>query len=403
MSLPSRRVLRFAIVARTVAAAFFAVGLSACSDRGAGRGGRGASVPVIVGHADREVVPLVIDAIGTVEPIQSATVRAQITGTLFKIDIREGQDVAQGDLLFEIDPRPYQNALKSALADQQRIAVQLQNARDQLERYSALSVGAMISKDQLQQVRDAARTLEAQAASSEAAVATAKLQLSYCSVRAPIGGRTGNLAVHEGDMIRTNDATALVTINQLSPIYVTFGIPQQHLTALNRYRADNTLKVDVSPNAGEDRVADGDLTFVDNAVDPTTGTIKLKATFPNSDRRLWPGQFTTVILTLAAPEVLTVPASAIQADQSGQHVYVVKADGTAELRPLIVERTAGEVAVISKGLKAGETVVIDGQLRVVPGEPVQIKPPDVLTDPASALTDAPQPAPKKGNGKKQGS
>ena len=382
---------------------------SGCSDKGAntGRSGRGsnsgAPAPVLVGQAQRKVVPLVIDAIGNVEPIRSAAVRAQITGTLFKINIAEGQDVAAGDLLFEIDPRPFENTLRSALADQQRIAVQLQSARAQLVRYRGLNVGSMVSQDQFQQIEDAARTLEAQAASAESAVATAKLQLSYCSIRAPIAGRTGNLNVHEGDLIRANDVGTLVTINQLSPIYVTFGVAQQQLATVTRYRAEGTLRVEAALGAGEDRVARGELTFMDNTVDSTTGTIKLKATFRNEDLRLWPGQFSTVTLTLSAPEVLTIPASAVQTDQTGQHVFVVNEKNIAEFRPVVVERTWEDVAVISRGVANGETIVTDGQLRVVAGRPVQIRPADILTNP-EAQTDVAEQGAARGHGKtrKQG-
>jgi membrane fusion protein, multidrug efflux system len=399
----SRRCFRF--IAPALAAVWLIIGLSSCSEKSAAsgrRGGSGGAAPVIVAQAVRKVVPQTIDAIGTVEPIRSASVRAQITGTLFKIDIHEGQDVAEGAVLFEIDPRPYENALKSALAEQQRIAVQLQNARDQVARYSNLNVGAMVSQEQIDGVKATAQTLEAQAASADAALATAKLNLGYCSVRAPLSGRTGNLNVHEGDMIRVNDTATLVTVNQLTPIYVTFGLAQQYLATVNRYRAAGTLKVDVSPGTSEEHVTDGELTFVDNTVDPTTGTIKLKATFPNADHRLWPGQFSTVMVTLSTPEVLTVPASAVQSDQSGQHVYVVNAENIAEFRPIVIERTAEDIAVVTKGLKEGETVVIDGQLRVVPGEAVQIKPADVLTNPDAAAANAPATGTKRGKGKKQG-
>lgn len=360
---------------------------------------------MLVGRAERRVVPLVIDAVGTVEPIRSAAMRAQITGTLFKIDIQEGQDVARGDLLFEIDPRPFENALRSALADQKRIGVQLETARAQVARYAALDVGAMVSKDQFQQIQDAARALEAQAAASEAAVANAQLQLGYCSIRAPIAGRTGNLNVHEGDLIRANDAGALVTINQVSPIYVTFGVAQQHLAAIAQYRAAGTLEVEAAVAAKERHPARGELTFVDNAIDPATGTIKLKASFPNDDRQLWPGQFATVTVTLAAPEVLTVPASAVQSDQNGQHVFVVRPDNTAEFRPVTIERTFDDMAVVVSGVNAGETVVTDGQLRVVPNGPVQIRTPDAQRDPEAAQAalekeSAGRPAPKS-RGRKQ--
>lgn len=364
---------------------------------GGGRGRGGGAAPVIVSKVERRVVPLVLDAIGTIEPIRSADVRAQITGTLFNIHAQEGQDVAQGDLLMEIDPRPFQNALRSAEADQKRISVQLDTARRQLSRYKALDVGSMISQEQFQQFEDNARTLEAQAAASEAAVATARLQLSYCSIRAPIAGRLGDFAVHEGDMIRGNDTEPLVTIVQVRPIYATFSIAQQHLAALARYRAESTLIVEVAANAGEPPVDRGELTFLDNTVDSTTGTIKLKATLPNAEMKLWPGQFITASITLARPEVLAVPASAIQTDQNGQHVFVVKPDNTAEFRRVTVERAAEPYAVIKDGLKEGETVVIDGQLRVVPGGPVQVRPAEVLTDPEKHLL-----APQGGEGKSQG-
>lgn len=392
-------------IALTLAGLIAIALLPGCSDRGGESRTGGGPTPVIVGRAQTKVVPLVVDAIGNVEPIHSAAVRAQITGTLLKIDIREGQDVAAGDLLFEIDPRPFDNALRSSLADQQRIAVQLDTARTQVARYKALNVGSMISQEQFQQVEDTARTLEANAAAADAAVATARLQLSYCSIRAPIAGRTGNLNVHEGDMIRANDTGALITINQLNPIYVTFGLAQQHLPAVMRYRSQGTLRVETAAAAGEDRIGRGELTFLDNTVDSSTGTIKLKATFPNDDHRLWPGQFVTVTLTLASPSVLTVPASAIQTDQTGQHVFVVKADKTAEFRPVVIERTYDDDAVVSKGLTAGETVVTDGQLRVVSGGRVQIKPPEILNaDPQNGVANDDahrQQGPRRG--RKQGS
>ncbi len=402
MSVRFQRLLRPSVLLAVAAATVLFP--SGCSEKsgaaggpGGGRGRGGGPAPVIVGKVEQRVVPLILDAIGTIEPIRSADVRAQITGTLFKINAQEGQDVAQGDLLLEIDPRPFQNALRSAEADQQRIAVQLDTARRQLSRYKALDVGAMISQEQFQQFEDNARTLEAQAAAAEAAVATARLQLSYCSIRAPIAGRLGDFTVHEGDMIRGNDNEPLVTIVQVRPIYATFSIAQQHLAALARYRAEGTLMVDVAGTAGEPPVDRGELTFLDNTVDPATGTIKLKATLPNAEMKLWPGQFITASLTLASPEVLAVPTSAIQTDQTGQHVFVVKPDNTAEFRRVTVERTAEPYAVIKDGLKTGETVVIDGQLRVMPGGPVQIRPADVLVNPERHLA-----APKGGGGKAPG-
>jgi membrane fusion protein, multidrug efflux system len=345
---------------------------------GKGKGkGAGGPAPVIVGKVQRKVVPLVIDAIGAVEPIRSTAVRSQVTGVLQKIAIKEGQDVKVGDLLFEIDPRPFRNALQSAEADRQRIRAQLETAKAQVERYRALSVDQNVSKEQFQKLEADARSLTAQAESSEAAVANAKLQLEYCSIRAPIAGRTGNMTVHEGDLVRTNAATTdsgvLVTINQLSPIYVTFGVPQQHLATITRYRAEGALKVKAVPPGTEEKGEFGELTFLDNMVDASTGTIKLKGTFSNEEHRLWPGQFCTVAITLSSPEVLTVPSSAVQTAQSGQHVFVVKPDKVAELRSVVIERAFEADSVVAKGLNEGETIVVDGQLRVIPGKPVEIK------------------------------
>ncbi len=335
-----------------------------------GKGGGGAA-PVLVGTVQRKNVPLIVDAIGSVEPLKQATLRSQVTGILHRIAIQEGQDVKEGDLLFEIDPRSFRNALQTAEADLTRLRVQLETASSQAKRYRNLPV----AKEQIEKLADTARALEAEVQAGESKVANAKLQLEYSQIRAPFAGRTGNLNVDEGDLVRANDSGALVTINQVSPIYVTFGVPQQYLAAVNRARSERTLPVAAVPPGAGEAPETGELTFVDNTVDSATGTIRLKATFANTAHRLWPGQFAGVTLTLANPEVLPVAASAIQTSQSGQHVFVVSAERIAELRPVTVERTVDGVAVISKGLKEGETVVIDGQLRVVPGRAVEIKSP----------------------------
>ncbi|MEO5959364.1 MAG: efflux RND transporter periplasmic adaptor subunit, partial [Opitutaceae bacterium] len=342
---------------------------------------------------------LAIDAIGAVEPIRASAIRSQVTGTLRKIAIQEGQDVKAGDLLFEIDPRPFQNAVQSAEADREKIRVQLENARAQVARYRSLSADSMVSKEQFQQIQDNERALAAQSLANDAAVANAKLQLEYCSIRAPLSGRTGNLGVHEGDLIRANESgVALVTINQLNPIYVTFGVPQQYLAALTRYRASGALPVSVLPPGDDEKAENGELTFVDNMVDAATGTIRLKATLANERHRLWPGQFANVMVTLAAPEALTIPASAVQTSQDGQYVFVVDVERIAEQRPVVIERTLGEDAVVTKGLTAGESVVIDGQVRVLPGRAVQIVAPggrDKLPDAGAAAESG-----KKAKGKK---
>lgn len=350
---------------------------AAASAKGGNKGGKGkaGAAPVLVGQVQRQKVPLVVDAIGAVEPIRMTAVRAQVTGVLQKIAFQEGKEVKEGDLLFEIDPRPFRGALQAANADLQKLKVQLETARAQVVRYEALSKDQMISKEQFQKILDDARTTEAEVLASESRVSNAKLQIEFSAIRAPLSGRTGNLNVHEGDLIRANDPGSLVTINQVSPIYVTFGVPQQYLSAINRYRAERSLAVRVIPPGSDEKPETGELTFLDNTVDSATGTIKLKAMFKNEEQRLWPGQFANVMITLAEPEVLTVAASAVQNSQTGQHVFVISSERIAELRPITVARTYEGLAVVTKGLKEGESVVIDGQLRVIPGRSVEIKAP----------------------------
>jgi len=361
-----------------------------------GKGGKGGGVaPVLVGQSQLKVVPLVIEAIGAVEPIRTTAIRSQVTGILTKISIQEGQDVQVGDLLFEIDARPFKNAVRSAEADLQKAKVQLETARAQVARYRTLTTDQMVSKEQFEKIADTARALEAEVLSDESRLATAKLQVEFCSIRAPLSGRTGNMTIHEGDLVRANEAGGLlVTINQISPIYTTFAVPQVYLATLTRYRANGSLKVIVVPPGADEKPEAGELTFMDNTVDASTGTLKLKAAFPNREHRLWPGQFATVTVTLANPEALTVPSSAIQTSQKGQYVYVVRTDQTAELRPVIVERHYSADAVISRGLKVGETVITEGHLRVIPDKPVANK---------GAAGSSPEATPSKsGKGSKKG-
>jgi membrane fusion protein, multidrug efflux system len=365
-----------------ISALLLALGMTGCGETppaaapgGTGKAAKAGPAPVLVGQVQRQRVPLVIDAIGAVEPLRMTAVRSQVTGTLQRIAFTEGADVKAGDLLFEIDPRPFRNAVKTAEADLQKLTVQLETARAQVARYRALTAGQMVSQEQFQKIQDDARALDAEILSSESKLANARLQLDYSSIRAPISGRTGNLNVHEGDLVRANDSGPLVTINQLNPIYVTFGVPQQYLVAINQHRAERKLAVRAIPPGADDQPELGELAFIDNTVDATTGTIRLKATFTNERHRLWPGQFSTVTLTLAEPEVITAPASAVQTSQTGQHVFVVSAERIAELRPVVIERTHEGLAVVTQGLREGETVVVDGQLRVIPGRPVEIKQP----------------------------
>ena len=352
-------------------------GFGGCSGKAPATARKGAGpAPVVVGRVERKVVPLALDAIGAVEPIRSVGVRSQVTGILLRVHFQEGQEVKAGDLLFEIDPRTFQNGLRQADADLQKARVQLDTAEAEVARYRTLSEQGMVSKEQYQSIQDNERTLRASIGSAEAAVANDRLQLDYCSIRAPISGRTGSLGAHEGDLIRASDPNvALVVINQLAPIYVTFSVPQQNLASVMRYRAAGTLGVTALPPAQAGQPEQGELVFVDNTIDTATGTLKLKASFPNEDRRLWPAQFVSVRLTLSAPTVLVVPSAAVESDQNGQHVFVVGAGEVAEERTVTIARSNETDAVVASGLKEGETVIVDGQLRVVPGKPVAPKAP----------------------------
>lgn len=362
--------------------------LTGCRDRAANQRGP-APAPVVVATVERKPAPLVLDAVGTVEPSRTASVRSQVTGTILRIVFQEGQQVGPGDPLFEIDPRPFKNALLSAEADLRKNQVALENARAQLARYRALDATAVVSKEEFQSVEDTERSATAQVLAGEAAVATAKLQLDYCSIRSPIAGTAGSYGAHEGDLIGANASAPLVVVNQISPTYVTFGVPQQYLADLQRYRAAGPVVVEATPPGSDSTPERGELTFIDNTVDSATGTIRLKATFANASRRLWPGQFAVVQVVLATPDALVVPTAAIQNSQNGQHVFVIKSGNIAEMRPVVVERRSGEDTVIAQGLSAGETIITDGQLRVVSGRPVEIKPRASAPPAGSATAPAP--------------
>ncbi|HWP56682.1 MAG TPA: efflux RND transporter periplasmic adaptor subunit [Candidatus Acidoferrales bacterium] len=339
-----------------------------------GRRGGGGGVPVTVASVVSKNMPVQLMAVGTVEPYQTVSVRSQITGTLMRVHFKEGQDVRKGDLLFTIDPRPYEAVLKQVQANLAKNMALLANAREQVRRYAELVKKQYVSQEQYDQIQSSANAAEAVVEADRAAVENAKVQLSYCYIYAPVDGRTGDLLVDEGNLVRTNDAVPLVTLNQIMPIFVGFSVPEQHLTSIKEGMARGKLKVQAFIPQNEGAPETGELTFVDNAVDRTTGTIKLKGTFANASRRLWPGQFVRVSLTLAdQPNAIVVPSQAVQTGQDGQHVFVLKDDSTVELRPVVVSRTLNNDAVIEKGLKPGEKVVTDGQFLLGPGTKVQVK------------------------------
>jgi len=331
------------------------------------------TVPVIVESADQKDVPLQLKTIGNVEAYSGVSIRALVGGEVEGVYFQEGQDVKKGDLLFKIDPAPYAAALKQAEATLNRDIAQAKNAEEQAKRYSILVQKDYVSRDQYDQLRANADALAAAVEADRANVENARLQLSYCTIKSPINGRAGAVLINAGNVIKANDLV-LTTINQIVPIYVSFSLPEQNLSDIKKYVALRELKVHAIIPNDEKRPVEGDLTFIDNTVDRTTGTIRLKGTFENHDRRLWPGQFVDVVLTLITEEDrVVVPTQAVQTGQQGQYVYVIKDDMTAEYRLVTAGRTFDRWVVLDKGVTAGEKVVIDGQLRLVPGAKVELK------------------------------
>jgi membrane fusion protein, multidrug efflux system len=331
-------------------------------------------VAVTVGTVLQKTVPVQLTAIGNVEAVSTIQVKSQIGGVLQKVHFTEGQEVAKGTLLFTIDPRPYETQVKQSEANLAKDRAQMENARKDAQRYEELVKKGYVAREQYEQYRTNATALEAAVAADEALLDNARLQLKYCYIYSPISGRTGSLIANEGNLIKANADTAMVTINQIQPIYVTFSVPEQYLAEIKKYLAQGKLKVEAYISRDDREAEQGLLTFVDNSVDLSTGTIRLKATFPNRHRRLWPGQFVSAVLTLTSrPHALLVPTAAIQTGQDGQYVFVLRKDGTVESRPVSAGTGVNDETVVEKGLNVGETVVTDGQLQLAPGAKVEIK------------------------------
>jgi multidrug efflux system membrane fusion protein len=362
-----------AIMAGALAAA--GCGGGEATPQAAGRGrGQSETVAVTTAPVLDKAVPIQLSVIGTAEAYSTVAIRAQTTGELTSVNFKEGDDVSKGQVLFTLDRRPLEAALQQAEANLARDQAQAANARSQVARYQDLLKRGIATREQVDQINTNAAALDATVGADRAAVENAKVQLQYATIAAPISGRTGALMVHAGNLVRANDTAPLVVINQISPIYVDFAVPEARMSEVKRYMADNTIKVTATPPNDPAPPANGHITFIDNQVDPTTGTIKLKGTFANEKRNLWPGQFVNVMVTLTTvPHAIVVPSAAVQAGPQGTYVFVVKPDRTVELRPISVERTNGDESVISQGLSSGETVVTDGQLKLVAGSRVSIK------------------------------
>ncbi len=348
------------------------IGFSCSSDSQSKQSPPKRIIPVRATAAVQKTVPVQITAIGNVESISTIAVKAQVGGVLLRVHFKEGRYVSKGDLIFTIDARPYEAALKQAEAALVRDTVQFENATRDVGRYDELLKRGYVAEMQYDQVKANADALRATVEADKAAVENARLQLGYCYIHAPISGRTGSLIVNEGNLVKANADTAMVTINQVQPIYVSFSVPEKNFPEIKKQFSSGELTVDAAPEG--DRPVEGVVTFIDNAVDVATGTIKLKATFNNKDHRLWPGQFVTVVMTLSRiPNAIVLPSQAILTGQSGQYVYVVKHDMTVEARPVDTGIAYGGETVISRGLDTGEEVVTDGQMLLVPGTTVELK------------------------------
>ncbi len=330
-----------------------------------------APVPVLLAGVATMTVPVEVSTFGTVEPLTTVAVKSQITGIMAKVHFSEGQEVQEGDLLFEIDPRGPEAALKQAEAALSKDRVQLENALKEAGRQETLLKKGISAQDVRDEAVTAAETLKAMVRSDEAAVDNARLQLSYCSIRSPVSGRAGSLLIHQGNLVKADDST-IVTINQLHPILVRFVLPQRELARVRERMGQGGLMLIAAPQGGSALAQTGTVTFVDNAVDENTGTIQLKARFENVPAVLWPGQFVKVVLQLDRQEkAIVVPESAVLFGQQGTYVYVAERDGKVAMRPVTVDRTVAGLSVIANGLAAGEEIVTDGQLRLKPGSLVK--------------------------------
>ncbi len=331
------------------------------------------SIPVKVSQAVQKDVPVQVKAIGSVEAYTSVTIKSQVNGQITRVHFTEGSNVEKGSLLISIDPEPFQATLSQYDAALVKDQAQEKFAREQAQRYAGLLKDGVVTRDQYDLLQSNAESFAAAVAADRAAIKNARIQLEYCSIRSPISGRTGAISLQPGNLVKANDLP-IVIINQLTPIYVTFSLPEKRLAEIKRAMAAGQLKIEAVIPDEPGVTETGTISFLDNAVNPATGTIKLKGVFANKSHKLWPGQFTDLLITLSSRKnAIVVPTQTIQTSQQGEFVYVVKADNTVELRQITSATAAGEETVIEKGLAAGETVVVDGQLRLTPGTSVESK------------------------------
>jgi len=331
------------------------------------------AIPVTVEQVIQTRVPFRIQAIGNVEAFSTVAVKARTDGQIIHVGFKEGEEVRKGQVLFRIDPRPFEAALRQAEANALRDTAAAEQARSQERRYQDLLDKNFVSKEAYAQIRTNATTAEATAKASQAALDNAKLNVEYCTITAPIEGYAGKIQIQLGNLVKANDVSPLVVINQVHPIYINFAVPEQRLAEVRERMAADTLAVDALSPGSDQAAATGVLIFVDNAVDPSTGTIRMRARFANKENSLWPGQFVGVSVRLfEQPDAIVIPSTAVQTGPEGQYVYVVGQDMVADVRRIEVQRTEGERTIVAKGLAKGERVVTRGQLRLGPKTRVQV-------------------------------
>ena len=367
-------------------------GITGCA-RSGGSGPAAPAVPVQTAVAVQRDVPRRVEAIGNVQALRTVSVKSQVDGIIAEVNFKEGQEVKAGDLLVSLDRRPFENSLLIARADLANARAMADQAQADLDRYKQLDRQAVVSKEEYVQYVTKAETAKAQVQAKEAAVANAELQLGYTEIRASIAGRAGQRLLHEGALVKANDNSfTLVTINQVAPVAVTYAVPERALDEIRAAFTAGRATVAVTERTSGLTRENGRLEFIDNTVDPTTGMVTLKAVFPNDDDALWPGRFVYVVTQVGLdPAAIVVPSTAVQNSQNGSTVYVVKSDATVELRTVKVARTDGDNTLVAEGLKPGETVVTDGQLRLLPGMKVEAH----LISGAPVAAAAPAVAPKK--------
>jgi membrane fusion protein, multidrug efflux system len=336
------------------------------------RAGGPAAVPVSVATVLQQTVPFRLQAIGNVEAFSTVAVKARVDGQIIEVGFKEGEEVPKGRVLFKIDPRPYEAALRQAEANHLRDTAQMEQARSQEKRYQELLQKNFVSKEAYAQIRTNADTAEAVTLGSRAALDNARLNLEYCTIRSPIEGYPGKIQIQMGNLVKANDVNPLVVINQVRPIYVNFSVPESRLVEVRQHMTAGPLTVSALASGSEKAAATGALIFVDNAVDPSTGTIRMRARFPNKDNALWPGQFVNVNMRLyEQADAIVIPSQAVQTGPEGQYVYVVGEDMAVDLRKIKVLRTDGDRTIVATGLAKGERVVTQGQLRLGPKTRVQ--------------------------------